>query len=370
MNLPFRILVILILLITAVLGGVGLFGSTEVEPKAWKAPIAPSLDEVPWSAAKGMDGTIVFGQANLMQPESVAADSQGRLYTGMNTGEIVRLNPAELALKDNPATAPFELIANTQGRPLGMDMHPDGTLIVADAIKGLIRVGMDGKVTVLSTEADGVKYRFADDVAVSADGTKAWFSDASSKFAYPHFTQDIIEHAGNGRLIEYDFESGRAKVLLDGLNFANGVEVDPQERFVLVNETGSYQVLRYWLEGQKAGQSDVFIDNLPGFPDNIRADTKGRFWVAIPGLRDPLLDGMSDKPGLRKVLARFLEHVDFPVKPNAMAIALNDQGQVVDVLKSEKANGYYYITQVTPVQDRLYFNSVHLNGMAYITHTN
>ena len=43
-------------------------------------------------------------------------------------------------------------------------------------------------------------------------------------------------------------------LLISGINFANGVAVSPDQQFVLVNETGSYRVIRYWISGAKQGQ--------------------------------------------------------------------------------------------------------------------
>lgn len=40
--------------------------------------------------------------------------------------------------------------------------------------------------------------------------------------------------------------------------------------------------MRYYLEGEKQGSIDVFIDRLPGMPDNIRYDGQGHYWIAIP----------------------------------------------------------------------------------------
>ena len=57
-----------------------------------------------------------------------------------------------------------------------------------------------------------------------------------------------------GRLLCYDPATRKATTLLRGLNFANGVAVSHDQTYVLVNETGSYRVVRYWLEGPKKGQ--------------------------------------------------------------------------------------------------------------------
>jgi sugar lactone lactonase YvrE len=324
------------------------------------------MDSGPYARNTLLAGAQTFGQSNLLQPESMAVGPDGKLYTGINTGEIVRFDSDKLALPKDPKTTPFELLTNTGGRPLGMVFHPSGDLIVADGVKGLISVSPKGEVKVLSTESEGLKYGFADDVAVSADGRYVWLSDATWKFPYPNFTPDVIEHVGNGRLIQYDMQTGETKTLLKDLQFANGVTVSKANDFVLVNETAAYRITRYWLSGPKAGQSDVFADNLPGFPDNIRTDADGNFWVATPTTRDGLVDGLADKPAVRKVLAKLLKHIEFPVKPYAMALGFDANGKLIANLQAPKADGYYYITQVTPVGGKLYFNSIYNNGMAVI----
>ena len=38
--------------------------------------------------------------------------------------------------------------------------------------------------------------------------------------------------------------------------------------------------MKLWLEGPKSGSRELVAD-LPGFPDNVRINEKGEFWVAI-----------------------------------------------------------------------------------------
>ena len=78
-----------------------------------------------------------------------------------------------------------------------------------------------------------------------------------------------MKYGAHGRLIVYDPATKAAKTLLDGLNFANGVAVSHDQRSMLVNETGSYRVIRFWITGPKTGQAETLIDALPAFPDNI-----------------------------------------------------------------------------------------------------
>ena len=98
---------------------------------------------------------------------------------------------------------------------------------------------------------------------------------------------DLLEARPHGRLLRYDPATRQTTVLLRDLYFANGVALSRGEDFVLVNETYRYRTRRFWLKGPKAGTSDVFLDNLPGFPDNIDGNRKGSFWLALFTVRNP-----------------------------------------------------------------------------------
>jgi len=115
--------------------------------------------------------------------------------------------------------------------------------------------------------------------------------------------EDIIEHGANGRLLRYNSHR-RDQVLIKGMHFANGVAVGPNDDYVLVDETAGVPRAALVAARRQGGSSDVFIDNLPGFPDNITFNGKDRFWLALAAPRDPLLDKVADQPGLRKAIAR------------------------------------------------------------------
>ena len=66
---------------------------------------------------------------------------------------------------------------------------------------------------------------------------------------------------------------------MEGLFFANGVALGPDERFVLVNETVTGRVHRL-LKGDRRGERDIFIDGLPAMVDNISFNGSDTFgWL-------------------------------------------------------------------------------------------
>jgi sugar lactone lactonase YvrE len=328
----------------------------------WPVPIAP----VAWKAPASPGYTGPFGQNELLKgiellkiganhgPEDVSVDDQGRIYLSTHKGFIVRLEP--------DGTKP-ENWASTNGRPLGIDFDNSGNLIVADAFRGLLSISPDGKVIELSAIADGIPIRYADDVDCAADG-KIYFSDASTKFGardsggtMEGSLLDIMEHGGHGRLLVYDPATRQAKTLLRGLNFANGVAVSHDQTYVLVNETGSYRVIRYWIAGPNQGKAEPIIENLPGFPDNISTGLDGRFWIALISPRNKLVDDLSGKPFLRKMIQRLPKLI----RPKATAYghiaAIDGNGKVLKSLQDPKT-GYPQNTSVTETKDYLYIGSL------------
>ena len=185
-----------------------------------------------------------------------------------------------------------------------------------------------------------------------------YFSDASSKYGYHDVLADALEHQPHGRLLQYDPKTGQTKTLLSNLYFANGVAVGPNADYVLVNETSAYRVTRYWLTGPKAGQSDLFIDNLPGFPDGISYDRNGRFWLAIYAPRSPELDKFADSPRIRNIIYRLPAFMHPKPVMHAMVLALNKNGSVVENLQDSSTDAYAPITSVEAVGNHLYLGSL------------
>lgn len=106
-------------------------------------------------------------------------------------------------------------------------------------------------------------------------------------------------------------------MLVDELFFANGIALSPNEDFIVISETGASRLTRYYLKGAKAGQTDVFIDSLPGAPDNLTPDADG-LWVplvqAIDSEYPAIWQSAANAPLVRKFLARSLALIELPFK--------------------------------------------------------
>src|SRR5207247_2062964 len=147
------------------------FWRVPVDPVAWTPPPAPGYGG-PFARNDRLAAMERLSLGADHGPEAVALDAAGRIYTSTREGRILRLRP------DGSGA---ETYADTNGAPLGLHFDASGTLIVADAMRGLLRITPDRRVTVLATEADGTPIAYADDLDVARDG-RIYFSDASTKF--------------------------------------------------------------------------------------------------------------------------------------------------------------------------------------------
>ena len=343
-----------VLLVVLAIGAFLLLMPTQVEPVAWTPPSAPSLTSGIYADNQRLKGVERVGAADIDGPEALLLEDDV-LITGLHDGRLISTS------LDGKIT---KVLADTGGRPLGLARHPNGLLVIADGVKGLLSLDAQGRLIALTTEANDVPFGFTDDVTIDKSGHYAYFSDASSRFGYGRDGEAIIEHGGDGRLLRYDFQTGNTTVLMDKLEFANGVTLGPDERYVLVNETGAYRISRYWLSGPKAGTRDLFIDNLPGLPDNLAFNGRDRFWVALYAPRNALLDAMAAHPFARKMIVRAMTLLPKPVEKRAFALGLDVEGKVIANLQDGSSGNYSPITTVREYGEWLYFGSLKAKHMA------
>lgn len=341
-----RLLLVLLALAVGIVAALGV-RPIPVYPEARRPPTGPRLDGV-LAPNRLLTEAELLGAGRLAGPEDVELDARGRVYSGVEGGAIVRL-------ARNGRIEPF---ADTGGRPLGLDFDRDGTLWVADAERGLVSVTPDGAVTVRATESAGRSFRFADDVDVASDG-KVYFSDASAVLGPAELHLAPFESPPSGRLIELDPQTNATRVLLDGLRFANGVAVALDGESVLVAETFGYRVRRYWLQGPRHGESEIFADNLPGFPDGISSDGRGGYWLALFSPRHDLLDRVVlPSAWLQSAVARIPSFLQPGAKRYGLVVKLDATGRIVRSLHDPTGAHFANVTSVEQWGDVLYLGSI------------
>lgn len=341
-----------------------LFWPVPVEPVSWAAPLDKGFVG-DFEKNTKLDAIEIINLPDTHGPEGLALLND-EVYAATREGWIVRYHQQ---------TGEQVKWVNTGGSPLGIVFDADNNLLIADAYKGLLKVDPAGDISVLTRTVDGTDIDYADDLDVTEDG-KIYFSDASTKFGaqsnggtYAASLLDTMEHGGHGRLLMYDPADKSTKLLMDGLNFANGVAVDADSQFVLVNETGSYRIHKYWLQGDKAGQSEILIDNLPGFPDNVVRGRDGRFWVGLVSPRSKPLDDLSMSPLVRKIFQRFPPFMRPQAVPYSHVFAITGDGEVLTSLQDPEGV-HHTNTGALETEDWLYISSLHADNLARISWQN
>lgn len=253
----------------------------------------PAIRPVAWNPPKN---TAAMPPVNLPSLTVIPVPGSGpedvlwigdELLTGLEDGRIIRSSLDGWQIS---------VVADTGGRPLGLERHPDGRVVVCDAVKGLLLLDLDSGSVQTLVAAGEYDLRVCNNAAVAADGT-IFFTDSSQHFDLDHWTADLLEHSGTGRLLRRD-PDGAVEVLASGLQFANGVALSGD--FVVVAQTAEYCLHRIPTGG---GRLEPFVLNLPAFPDNLATDDDGLIWVAMASARKAALDGLPARvPVLRRLI--------------------------------------------------------------------
>ena len=340
-----------------------------IQPVAWTAPQAPGYTG-PHTVNSKLAALQMIDLKGEEGPEHIVVGPDGKLYTTVSSGNILRMNT------DGSAQ---EVFANTGGRVLGFDFDAQGHLIAADAVKGLLSISPAREVRVLTDKVNGDPIRYADAVVVAKNG-KLYFSDASTRFApkdwggtFEASILDILEQSSTGRILEFDPATQTTRVLATGLSFANGVALNQSETSLFVNETGKYRVWKLDVNAQNLNLmaaptpqgAKLLFDNLPGYPDNLMRGRDGKIWLGFAKPRNATIDNFADKPWLRALTLR-LPRALWPI-PQAYGhvMAFTEDGQVVADLQ-DPSGAYPETTAVTETADRLYIQSLHAKGLGWL----
>ncbi|CBI38404.3 unnamed protein product, partial [Vitis vinifera] len=156
--------------------------------------------------------------------------------------------------------------------------------------------------------------------------------------------------------MSFDPSTKETKVLVRDLFFANGVIVSPDQNSVIFCESVMKMCLKYYIQGERKGSMDKFIDNLSGTPDNILYDGEGHYWIALPMGNSLAWDLALKYPWIRKVVA-IMER--YKVRPH-----MEKNGGVLVVDLEGNPTAYYYdlglseVTSGVKIGNHLYCGSI------------
>ncbi|KAK2645199.1 hypothetical protein Ddye_020394 [Dipteronia dyeriana] len=289
------------------------------------SPISPDLLELPPPSSSDshllptnthLQRVIKLGEGHLKDPEDVWVDRNGVVYTATRDGW------------------------------------------------GLLKVSEDDVTILALHHVNGSKISFTDDVIEASDGS-LYFSVASTKFGFDSWYLDMLEAKPHGQLLKYDPSSNETSILLDHLGFANGVALSRDEHYLVVCETLKFRCLKYWLKGETKGETEIFVQNLPGGPDNINLAPDGSFWVAILEFRSNVMDFVHTSKASKHLLAAFpkLFNLINPVTRKGMVINVAADGNIIRKFQDPNGKVMSFVTSAFEFEDHLYLGSLNSSFM-------
>ncbi len=348
-----------------------LFSPVPIEPVSWHAPQSAGFTG-PYARNERLADARLVSVAPEVGPEHIVFGPDGKLYTGVLSGAVLRMNPDGTGI---------ETFVNTGGRPLGMDFDRDGRLVIADAMKGLLVAAADGSVTVLADHVGSDPIAYADAVVV-ADNGRMYFTDATRRFSpvdlgtFDAALLDVMEHSCTGRVLEYQPATQQVRVVIDGLCFPNGVALSGDQAKLFIAETGEYRIWKVDVDADALdaraaardpvnAQAMVVLANLPGFPDNLTRGANGRLWTGLTKPRSDVIDRLSDRPWLRAMSLRLPKSL-WPVPPAyGHVLAFDEDGRVVADLQ-DPSGRLPETSGVTEREGDLYVQSLHGDALGVL----
>ncbi|PKI73344.1 hypothetical protein CRG98_006282 [Punica granatum] len=219
-----------------------------------------------------------------------------------------------------------------------------------------------GLATSLATEAEGVPFRFTNDLDIDDDGN-VYFTDSSTKYQRRNFLHLVFSGDDSGRLLKYSPITRETTVLSRNLQFPNGVSLSKDGSFFVFCEGTINRLRKHWLKGEKAGTSETFA-NLPGFPDNIRTNEDGEFWVAIHARRSSISYLCAIYPRVRMFILRlpipakiqYLLHIGGRL--HGMITKFSPEGKLLQVLEDSRGKVVKTVSEVEERDGQLWMGSV------------
>ncbi|MEW2914883.1 SMP-30/gluconolactonase/LRE family protein [Leisingera sp. JC11] len=312
-------------LLAAALGYL-LFWPVPVDPIAYNPPAAPGFTG-DYAENNALDAAaLIHLPDGELGPEDIAQTPDGAIYTTSLAGNLYRIDGTEPVLVDELG-----------GRPLGLKAGPDGALYIADSFRGILRWSGPGTLEVLADSIGGTPIVYANQLDVARDGT-VYFSNSSDRFdpetmggTKPTSILTIWEQSDTGYVARIN-PDGTAEKIATGFVYTNGIALSPEEDFLLINETGRARVHRLWLKGDRTGEREVFLGNLPGYPDNLEAQGDGTYWLAFASPRVPS-EKLMPYPFLRKLIWRLGPMVRPAPVHRGMLMQLDGQGKTLRTLQ-------------------------------------
>lgn len=198
-------------------------------------------------------------------PEGPAWHKNGNLYlSNCHGGWLAKISENKV---DTLLSASDTTFIKTNGIVVGNS----GDLFVCEYGKGkIIKITNDGEVTTLLDGYKGKSFNRPNDLTFDEKGN-LYFTDP----------KDYRAEKDEGRVFYYNFSDNSLKLVVDGLDFPNGIAISPITKKLYLSESGQNRVLEFEkTEDGNLINKRTFIELKGGDPDGLDFDVLGNLYVA------------------------------------------------------------------------------------------
>lgn len=317
-------------LLFLVLGFTILTDSCAIHPEVWNPPLKPAFEGSLQLNEKLTDiSKIDLGVWN--GPEEFAFDDAGNMFCGVHKGEKDFAQGAILKISPEGEVEEF---LRTDSWVTGMQFDRNGNLIALINGLGLVQIDKNKNMEVLVEKDESERpILMGSGLKIASDG-KIYFANLSSQntTTAKYINKLFLELRPTGGVYCYDPQAKETQTISNGNYFGNGLELSADESFLLLSETSKYRILKYWLKGKKAGTSEVFVDNLAGFPNNISRKENGNFWIGFTTKRNDQLDDIHPKKGMKKLVYGLPSFVQPKAERFGMILEISEEAKIIQTL--------------------------------------
>eukprot|EP00892_Ulva_mutabilis_P010737 jgi/Ulvmu1/8035/UM004_0272.1 len=245
-----------------------------------------------------------------------------------------------------------EVVYAGPGRVLGFAFDGTGGLYMCNSLQGLMHWTQDSGLKIVANRISassklmpGRPILYANSVIVSPITGKVYFT-SSGNIPPPYNRGEYDTKAASGMIaltnqregtvLELDPETGEVTCLVNGLYFANGVDISPDGAYLMFAETFTNKVFKLALSGPEKGTVQDVIGPLPAFVDNIMRvyGTQDSYFIGFPAAPSNLLTTpLSKSRVLRTVFSYVPDSIRYMLAPKVGGgVLFSASGQIEDMV--------------------------------------
>src|SRR5262245_16135037 len=215
-----------------------------------------------------------FG-AGSVEAEGVVIDKEGNAWGGGRNGKVYEVSP------DGKVHEVAQLPAGSI--PNGVTLDRAGNFVYCDlGKKAVMRLSPDGKVSMIADRVGSLALSLPNFCSYDAEGN-LYVSNSSTQ-DIDHVLSELEKPAPNGALVRIR-PDGRGEIVAEGIYFANGTAIDPNEDAVYVLESSRDDCLRIQIKKDGTfGKPEVYSKDFPALPDGMAFDVDRNLYVTLPAV--------------------------------------------------------------------------------------